>query len=173
MSEHLLPIGRTVHTSTVRNQIYRVAERMEQELGEEQVFFIEGCERDGKQLPQPDLPLTVELDGGFVHSSEQTSRTDGWFGVITGKSMTAEREAKCFAFVTTYNEKAKRRVFEVLKSQGMQANQQVTFLSDEGEDVRDVQFYLNPESEHWLDWFHLTMRMTVMRNTAKSLQWQK
>lgn len=84
--------------------MHAVAERMEAELGEEKVFSIEGCERDWKQLPQPALPLTVELDGGFVHSSEQTSRTDGWFEVITGKSMTATGTAKCFAFVNTYDE---------------------------------------------------------------------
>jgi hypothetical protein len=52
--------------------------------------LIEGCEQDWKQLPQPDLPLTVELDGGFVHSSERSSRTDGWFEEITGQSMTGK-----------------------------------------------------------------------------------
>jgi len=60
-------------------------------------------------------------------------------------------------------------VFEVLKSQGMQSNQQVTFLSDGGDTVRDLQLYLNPNAEHLLDWFHLTMRLTVMRQMAKGL----
>jgi hypothetical protein len=59
------------------------------------------------------------LDGGFVHSCDKTSRKDGWFEVIAGKSMTAEGAAKCFAFVHRYDPKPKRRVFEVLKSQGM------------------------------------------------------
>jgi hypothetical protein len=48
-------------------------------------------------------------------------------------------------------------------------NQQVTFLSDGGEDVRQVQRYLNPEAEYWLDWFHITMRITVMKQMAKGL----
>jgi hypothetical protein len=48
-------------------------------------------------------------------------------------------------------------------------NQQVTFLSDGGEDVRQVQRYLNPEAEYWLDWFHITMRITVMKQIAKGL----
>jgi hypothetical protein len=52
-------------------------------------------------------------------------------------------------------------------------NQQVTFLSDGGDDVRAVPCYLNPEAEHWLDWFHITMRVTVMKNMAKSLQWRQ
>ncbi len=66
--------------------------------------------------------------------------------------------------------KPKRRLFEVLRGQGMQANQSVVFLTDGGEDIRDLPLYLNPHSEHYLDWFHITMRITVMANMAKSLR---
>jgi hypothetical protein len=45
----------------------------------------------------------------------------------------------------------------------------VTFLSDGGDDVRQVQQYLNPEAEYWLDWFHITMRITVMKQMARGL----
>lgn len=69
----------------------------------------------------------------------------------------------------TYDTKPKRRLFEVLKAQGMAANQQVTFLTDGG-DIRELPRYLNPDSEHLLDWFHVTMRITVMTNMAKSLR---
>ena len=48
-------------------------------------------------------------------------------------------------------------------------NQQITFLSDGGDTVRDLQLYLNPQAEHLLDWFHLAMRLTVMQQTAKGL----
>jgi hypothetical protein len=57
----------------------------------------------------------------------------------------------------------------LLKNQGMQENQQIVFLSDGGEDVRDLQLYLNPQAEHLLDWFHVTMRLTVLTQTAKGL----
>ena len=50
----------------------------------------------------------------------------------------------------------------------MQMNQQVTFLSDGGDNVRQLQLYLNPQAEHLLDWFHITMRFTVMNQMAKS-----
>jgi hypothetical protein len=89
--------------------------------------------------------------------------------VIVGKSIPEEGSACRFGFVQTYDEKPKRRVFEVLKGQGMQSNQSVTFLSDGGDDVREVQQYLSPESEHYLDWFHITMRITVMKQMAKGL----
>ena len=65
--------------------------------------------------------------------------------------------------------KPKRRLFEILQKQGMQMNQTITFLSDGGDAVRDLQYDLSPEAEHLLDWFHVTMRITVMRQMAKGL----
>src|SRR6266853_1745649 len=74
-----------------------------------------------------------------------------------------EGSAKCFGFVQTYDEKPRRRLWELMKSQGMQENQQVVFMSDGGENVRRVQEYLHPFSEHLIDWFHITMRLTVLQ----------
>jgi DNA-directed RNA polymerase subunit RPC12/RpoP len=168
--EEVLPIGKHVNAETVRHHLLAAAERTEAELGEEQVFFIDGCPRDWANLPRPDGPLTVGLDGGYVHSCDKTSRKDGWFEVIAGKSITAEGAAKCFAFVHRYDTKPRRRVFAVPKSQGMQMNQQGTFLSDGGDTVRQLQLYLNPQAEHLLDWFHVTLRITVMTQMAKGLE---
>ena len=152
-----------------------MAERTEAELGDEQTFFIDGCPRDWANLPHPDGPLTVGLDGGHVHSCDKTSRKDGWFEVIAGRSITAEGTAKCFAFVHRYDTKPKRRVFEVLKAQGMQMNQQVTFLSDGGDTVRQLQLYLNPQAEHLLDWFHVVRQeavgVTVRRGVSPDRTW--
>jgi hypothetical protein len=116
----------------------------------------------------------VEIDGGYVRGRHK----QGKFAVIAGKSILAfkrDQEGKqellgrCFALVQTYDEKPKHRHFELLKRQGMQPNQQVDFLSDGGEDVHNVQLYLNPQAEHLLDRFHLTMRLTVLSQTAKGL----
>jgi hypothetical protein len=35
--------------------------------------------------------------------------------------------------------------------------------------VREMQNYLSPESEHLLDWFHITMRLTVIGQMIKGL----
>jgi hypothetical protein len=48
-------------------------------------------------------------------------------------------------------------------------NQQVVFLSDGGDTVRDLQAYVSPESEHLLDWFHVTMRLTVRGQMIKGM----
>jgi hypothetical protein len=165
----LLPLGRRLHAMTLRRHVQTTAQRLEDELGPEQATFIEGCPGDWEDLPRPDLPLTVGLDGGYVHATEQRSRREGWFEVIAGKSMPAEGEAKCFGYVQTYDTKPKRRLFELLRAQGMQMNQQVTFLTDGGGDVRELPLYLNPQAEHLIDWFHITMRLTVMGQMAKGL----
>jgi hypothetical protein len=68
----VLPLGRTLHGSAIRDQVNAVARRLEGELGPERYLFTEGCQRDWEQLPRPDLPLVVGLDGGYVHSSAQT-----------------------------------------------------------------------------------------------------
>src|SRR5262249_41232219 len=149
------------------------AERLESALGEERISFVEGCSPDGNQRPLPDGPLTVGLEGGFIRGQPK----EGHFEVIVGKSRLAFRrdeegsppESKCFAFVPTLDTKPKRRWFELLKSQGLQENQSVTFLSDGGEDVRHWPLYLSPNAEHLLDWFHVTMRWTVLSQTAKGL----
>jgi len=52
----------------------------------------------------------------------------------------------------------------------MQENQQVVFLSDGSDSVRNLQAYLHPDSEHWLDWFHITMRITVLQQQVKTLK---
>jgi hypothetical protein len=43
-------------------------------------------------------------------------------------------------------------------------------LTDGGDDVRELPLYLNPQAEHLLDWFHITMRLTVMGQMAKGLR---
>ena len=165
---------------TVRNHTLQAARRAEQRLGPEHVMFIEGCQATWDELPIPDGPLLVGLDGGIVRARRgATNAKDGHlFEVIAGKSILSFRRddpedvppsSKCFAFVQTYDAKPKRRLFELLTAQGMQANQQVTFFSDGGDTVRDVAEYLNPDAEHILDWFHLTMRITVLQQCARGL----
>jgi len=172
--QEVLPIGEKLNAQTVRQHLHRVAEKGEQALGDEQFMFVEGCQRDWDGLPLPDGPLTVTIDGGYVKARNK----EGWFEVITGKSkLTFKRDAldcvpsvKCFGFVQTVDPKPKRRLFEVLKAQGMTQNQQVIFLSDGGETVRNLQLYLSPNAEHVLDWFHITMRLTVLGQYLKGVK---
>ncbi|EDX82680.1 hypothetical protein S7335_981 [Synechococcus sp. PCC 7335] len=169
----VLPIDEHLDAETVRNHTQQMAERLEAELGDEWFMFIEGGERNWATLPRPDMPLTMGIDGGYVcaRRAEAQPQQQRCFEVITGKSIADDGTSKCFGLVNSYDEKPKRRVFEVLKSQEMQPNQQVTFFSDGGDTVRDLQLYLNPQAEHLLDWFHITMRITAMNQMAKGVNY--
>jgi hypothetical protein len=139
-----LPVDATLNATTIQNHTLTVAQRCEDELGEAQWAFEEKQQH---------------------------------FEVIVGKSILAFRRAdeedipssKCFGCVQTFDPKPKRRLFEVVQSQGLQMNQQLTFLSDGGDTVRDLQLSMSPEAEHLLDWFHLAMRLPVLQQTAKGL----
>ena len=158
---------------TIRRHVQATAERMEEELGEErQLNLFEREQVEQEDLAPPDGPITVGIDGGYVRAAHK----EGFFEVIAGRSVVAFRraaddevpESKCFGYVQTYDRKPRQRLFELMKSQGLQDNQQVVFMSDGGEDVRRVQTYLHPHSEHWIDWFHITMRITVLQQQTKS-----
>ncbi len=73
-------------------------------------------------------------------------------------------------FVQTYDDaKPKRRLHEVLHSQGLQMNQEMTFLSDGDDKLRALQIEMSPKATHILDWFHLTMKLTVLGQFGKGL----
>jgi hypothetical protein len=171
--KEVLPVSSSTNHETVREHLQDVAERMEAELGEERQPDPVKPEED-PTLPLPDGPMTVGLDGGYVRAAHK----EGFFEVIAGRSVVAFRRSeedvvpppKCFGFVQTYDPKPRRRLWEVMKSQGMQENQQVVFLSDGGEDIRQVREYLHPNSEHVIDWFHITMRLTVLQQQRKTLE---
>lgn len=107
----------------------------------------------------------VGIDGGYVRDWDKQKRH---FEVIVGKSTLAfkrndadeEPSSKCLGFAQTFDTNPKRRLYEVLKSQGSQMNQPATFLSDGGDTVRDFPRYLHPDAEHILEWFRVTMKLT-------------
>lgn len=167
--EEVLPLEKRISTAALSRHVHQVAARVDGELGDEQCFFIEGCPAEWEELPELGEPLIVGIDGGYVHAREGENRKAGSFEIIVGKSMTGEQPSKRFGFVNDYDTKSKRRVYVVLKSQGMQMNQQVIFLSDGGDDVRNLQLYLNPQAEYVLDWFHVTMRLTALGQLAKGV----
>ena len=144
-----LPLDVTLDVKTVRHDALKVAERCEAELGEEQGSFIDGCPRDWSNLPIPDGPITVGIDGGYVRDWDAKKHN---FEVIVGKSTLAFKRdeedetpaSKRFGFVQTVDTKSKRRLYEVLKSQGFQLNQQITFLSDGEDAVRNLQLLHEP-----------------------------
>jgi hypothetical protein len=151
---------------TLREHTLRVAERAEAELGKEQFSFIDGCPADWEKLPIPEGRIVVGLDGGYVRNWDDKKSN---FEVIVGRSVPEDRDARYIGLAHGYDSKPKRRVFDVLKSQGLQANQDVNFLTDGGEEIRALTEFVTPASEHALDRFHTTMRVTVLQQYARGI----
>lgn len=166
----VLPVGATLNAETVRNHLHQVANRMEGELGEERFSFIEGTPRDHAALPPAEGPIVVGIDGGYVRARERDG--DGRltnFEVVVGKSIAADRVDRCFGLVQSLDEKPRRRLHNVLQEQGLQMNQEIAFLTDGEDGIRSMAEFISPCAEHVLDRFHVTMRITVLRQYAKGL----
>ena len=169
-----LPLKVTLDVKTVRYDTLKVARRIEAALGDEHQCFIEGSPGDWDLLPRPDGAFKVGIDGGYVRN---WCAKKHHFEVIVGKSTRAfgENEAdkipssKRFGFVQTLDTKPKRRLYEVLHSQGLQMNQEITFLADGNDTLRALQLEMSPKATHILDWFHLTMKLTVLEQYGKGL----
>jgi hypothetical protein len=122
----VLPVGTTANASTIRNHLHKVARRCDADLGAEQAGFIDGCPADWKDLPIPEGPIVVGLDGGHVRNwaDKKTS-----FEVVVGKSVPEDREHRYFGCVPTVDDRPKRRIFEVLRGQGLRMNQDLVLLT--------------------------------------------
>ena len=157
----------------IRRHLHGVAVREEARLGEEAGRAMwSGCQRELDELPLPNGPAYVGVDGGFVRD-----RAGSWFEVVAGKSIPGfrrdgpadeePRPARCFAFVQAHDDRPRRRLLDVLASQGYALNQKLVLMSDGGESVRRLVSQIGPEAEHVLDWFHVTMRLTVLVQMTK------
>ena len=162
----VLPVTSGANATTLRQHVLRVAERAESELGQEQSSFIDGCPAEWAALPIPEGRIVVGLDGGYVRDWDDRKAN---FELIVGRSMPDDRDPRYVGLVHGYDRKPKRRLFELLKAQGLQANQDVTFLTDGGEEVRSLTELVTPEAEHVLDWFHIAMRLTVLEQYARGV----
>ena len=161
----VLPIGEGLSPETLRRHLTRVAARMETELGTEQSGFVETSMYQREKLPIPEGPITVGIDGGYVRSREPSQ---SHFEVTVGKSI-ADRGTRYLGLVQSHDDKPKRRLNTILKDQGWQENQSVTFMTDGADNLLNIARDMAPASEHLLDWFHITMRITVMGQYVKGL----
>lgn len=159
MLRDVLPVGGGLNATTVRQHALRVAERIETEIAKEDTSLARGCAADWQDLPIPDGRVVVGMDGGYVRSWDERTRN---FELIVGRSMPEDGPSRYLGFVHGHDRKPKRRIVDVLRAQGVQANQDVTFLTDGGEEVRSLARGVAPLGEHVLDWFHITMRITVL-----------
>ncbi len=117
-------------------------------------------------LPAPPAPITVGIDGGYLRHWE---RKQTHFVAIVGEAVPGDGPTKRFGFVQSHDPTPRRHLAAVLRSQGLRHNQELVFLSDGEESLRQLQCYLRPHLQHLLDWFHLTMQLTGLGQFLKGL----
>src|SRR3954453_9947819 len=162
----VLPVAGTTNSETVRQHLHKVAARQDTELGTSEL----GLRDDGPAADQPSpIPreaVIVGIDGGYLRNWHDKKRN---FEVIVGKSMAEDCDDRYFGLVRSQDAAPKRRLCEVLRRQGLPADQPVTVLTDGGDSVCALVSDLPAGSEHVLDWFHVAMRLTGLGQYAKGL----
>lgn len=156
-----------VKLTVLRQHVLRTAERMESDLAEQRTSFMEGADpRNLDDLPIPEGRIVIGLDGGYIRDWRDRRKN---FELIVGRSMPEAGKARYIGFVHGYDRKPQRRIIDHLHRQGFQADQDLTVITDGGDEVRTLAERISPCSEHVLDWFHITMRITVLHQFAQGL----
>lgn len=101
--QDVLPIKANI--STIFNVTQKTAERLDAEIEQEKYCYINEHDNRLQTLPSPDDPLTVGLDGGYIHARDGDNRKAGWFEAIVGKSLQDDKPSKRFGFVCTYDDR--------------------------------------------------------------------
>ena len=162
----VLPINSGANATTIREHVLATAKRAESELPSGKSTFLDGCPAEWAELPVPGGRMVVGLDGGYVRDCADRKNN---FEVIVGRSIADDGSFRYVGFVNDWDRNPKRRLMEMLTSQGFQANQDITFLTDGGKEILPLTQFISPCSEHVLDWFHITMKLTVLGQFVKGL----
>lgn len=163
----VLPVNHKLNAATIRNHLGQVAHQVDEQLIIGSTGNGEGCFGEPSLLTvTPESSIVMGIDGGYVRDWEKKKTC---FEVIVGKSVPTDQSARYFGFVQGYDQNSKQRISELLIQQGVQDSHQVVFLSDGAANLRQLQNYLTPKALHILDWFHLTMRFTVLQQYLQGL----
>jgi hypothetical protein len=128
-----LPVADTTNPETVRQHLYRVANRHDADLGTCQPDLMDDGPAAGQASPITREAVIVGIDGGYLRNWHDKRKK---FEVIVGKSM-AEGRGDCYVgLVRSQDAAPKRRFCEVLRRQELPADQPVTVLTDGGDSVR-------------------------------------
>jgi hypothetical protein len=149
----VLPVAGTTNPETIRCRLHKVAARQDADLGASELGLRDDGPAAGKASPIPREAIIVGIDGGYLRNRHDKRKK---FEVIVGKSMAEDCDDRYFALARSQDAAPKRRLREVLRRQGLPADQPVTVLTDGGDSVRALASDLPVGSEHVLDWFRAT-----------------
>ena len=159
------PIDEKLSIETVRKNTLAVANKINDLLEEEKQIYAKPFSKADPKAFKNESTI-VGLDGGYLRSWSDKKTN---FELIVGKSIPNEGDPKVLGLVSSKDEKPKRRLVEMLESQGIQESDGVCFMSDGRESLKNLQTYINPNAKHILEWFHITMKITVLQQYIKGV----
>src|SRR5664279_3487623 len=153
----LLPLSAQATASSVRNRTMKVGKRLE---------------KSAKALAtpasnEPCKELVVGFDGGYARNRHQ--RPERNFEIIAGKALDSDGHATRFAFVRNGGSDAVSAIGLALQHRGANQATSVTVLTDGDAGLRAIQQQVAPHADHVLDWFHISMRFTNLKQIAKGV----
>jgi len=114
----------------------------------------------------PSQALVIGLDGGYGKSRQPFERH---FEITAGKLLGEDGECTRFAFATNEYERGVCQIRQGMEERGVNAETQITVLSDGDAGLRTVQREVAPESAHILDWFPIGMRFEHLLDASKAM----
>jgi len=159
------PIDEKLSIETVRKNTLNVAKKINGLLGEEKHIYATPFSTVDPIAFKNESTI-VGLDGGYLRSWSDKKTN---FELIVGKSIPNKGNPRVLGLVSSEDEKPKRRLFQMLESQGIKESDGVCFMSDGGESLKNLQTHINPNAKHILEWFHITMKITVLNQYIKGV----
>lgn len=161
----VLPVAASTNAATIRNDVLAFAGRHDTERSKPILnvadHFPEACDPP----PMTAGRIVVGLDGGYVRSwSEKSTHLE----VIAGRVDLGSRSSLT-GFSGTYAKDPKASLRASMEACGYQDGQDSTIMTDGADNLRTLAKACLPGAEHILDWFHVTMRFTVLGQFAKGL----
>jgi DNA-directed RNA polymerase subunit RPC12/RpoP len=159
--EEVLPLGHVPAATAIRRRVAALGHRLESSNAAIAVEQRRSPDLTAGRcaIPQHSSVRAVGIDGGYIRLAGHSSRQDGWFEVIVGKSLRDDGRGHSFAYVHTLEHEPADRMLAFLAQEGVGADQPVTFLSDGGDTVRRAQIDFGDCGERIFDWFHVAMRV--------------
>ena len=155
----LLPLGGSLHASTVRNRTLRVGAEV-----------VRANTAETMKTPTPAAsggPVVVGLDGGYVRNRH---RAEGRrFEVIAGKVIHADGAQHRFAFARMGQAVTAEAFRQALAAAGVGADTPATVLCDGDAGLWRLQREVLPNATVVLDWWHAAVRFEHALQAARSL----
>ena len=152
-----LPLDKAPAVETTRRRALRVGARLEQQT----------LTAEPLASPPSVQSIAVSLDGGHVKSIRSYQVRS--FEVILACASNDQGEQRLFGSVPVEADRQRQQLSAVLRDLGARPTTPVTVLSDGAEGPRFLGETASPgPTRHVLDWFHLSMRVQHVTQTARS-----